>query len=143
LRNTDLESTLAKDLVSTKPIHNEQSWNYFRGAIGDCGEALATGVPIYQNFYQYLKRGAGEARARDDGEVTGMMNLARGMRRGTQPIHDSTRVSFFRAFGVEPGRQRLLEGVYDAASPYYTTPQNVSQFSFHHSLVAISHPDGV
>jgi len=139
----NLESTLAKDLVSTKPIHNEQSWNYFRGAIGDCGEALATGVPIYQNFYQYLKRGAGEARARDDGEVTGMMNLARGMRRGPQPIHDSTRVSFFRAFGVEPGRQRLLEGVYDAVSPYYTAPQNVSQFSFHHSLVAISHPDGV
>lgn len=133
----NLESTLAKDLVSTKPINNERSWNFFRGAIGDCGEALTAGVPIYQDFYQYLKRGAGDQRAKDDGEVTGMMNLARGMRRGCNPIADSTRVSFFRAFGVEPGRQKLLEGVYAAASPHYQTPQRVHQFSFHHSLVAL------
>lgn len=133
----NLESTLAKDLVSTKPITNERSWNYFRGAIGDCGEALNVGVPVYQEFYQYLKRGAGSNRAKDDGEVTGMMNLSRGMRSGVDPIADSTRVSFFRAFGVEPGRQKLLEGVYAADSPTYQKPQRVLSFLSHPSLVAL------
>jgi hypothetical protein len=133
----NLESTLAKDLVSTKPINNERSWNMFRGAIGDCGAALTSGVPIYQDFYQYLKRGTGGVRARDDGEVTGMMNLARGMRERVVPITSSTRVSFFRAFGVDPGRQRLIEEVFAATSPHYSEPKLVSKFSYHSSLVAL------
>ena len=133
----NLESTLAKDLVSTKSITNETSWNYFRAAIGDCGEALCTGVPVYQEFYQYLKRGAGERRAKFDGEVTGMMYLGRGMQAGLSPVSDSTRVSFFRAFGVEPGRQRLLEEMYAAASPHYHKPQRVVSFSYHPSLIAL------
>jgi len=133
----NLENTLAKDLVSTKPIDGERSWNMFRAAIADCGASLTSGLPMYQSFYSYLGRGAGVGRAKNDGDVTGMMNLARGMHAKVLPVADSTRVSFFRAFGVEPGRQRLLEGVYDDATPSFTKLQRVSRFLPHPALIAL------
>jgi hypothetical protein len=133
----NLENTLAKDLVSTKPIHNERSWNMFRGAISDCGAALCSGVPIYQDFYQYLGRGAEGVRGRDDGEVTGMMNLSRGMRGGVAPIADITRVSFWRAFGVNPGRQVVLEEHYANLHPRYQKPERVHHFTPNPALFAL------
>jgi hypothetical protein len=133
----NLENTLAKDLVSTKPINNEGSWNMFRGAISDCGLALTSGVPVFQEFYRYLGRGSGSRRSRDDGEVTGMMNLARGMRHRFNEPDPSTRVSFFRAFGVDPARQVLLERMYQSHSPHYREPQLVHNFLPNPSLISL------
>lgn len=103
---------LAKDTVC---VHGWQSLGMFKGwlhAVGTGGLAMTGGVPIFQDFYQtYLKFGEFRKTA-SDLQSWGVRQLAKGMRRGYTPVEPATRASFWRAFGVNPSEQCVLEDFY-------------------------------
>jgi hypothetical protein len=97
---------LDKDGINLRP--GNRSFEGWLGSVGECGMALTSGIPILQSYYQYLIRVSNGKRAVL--EVTGMEYL-RGNLISSAPssISDDARLSFWRAFGVQPHRQVLIE----------------------------------
>nr|WPR22344.1 RNA-dependent RNA polymerase [Grapevine umbra-like virus] len=99
---------IAKDLTYIGPKEADRAW---LDAIGQCGMALADGVPILSAFYASLI----DTSVRRGGIQNsmlyscGMTRLAEGMVYRELPIVDRARVSFFKAFGVLPDVQAAVE----------------------------------
>jgi len=104
--------TLSKDLVTTQPVQNSKAWLRRRRAIGECGLALTSGVPVFQEFYSCLLRGTEAVEAVGSQPVTGMVMLAKGMMARHHEPTDDCRVSFWKAYGIDPHHQTLLEEVW-------------------------------
>lgn len=102
-------TTMSKDAISTLSIINEASYDGWRKAVGQAGVALTSGVPIYQQYYQTYMSGAEYAKAAVGNEITGAMIMALGMQETAREVHPCCRVSFCKAFGVEPPYQRAVE----------------------------------
>jgi hypothetical protein len=97
-------------------------------AIGLCGGFLVRGLPMLQPFYASLRAASPNSVQLDDPNAisaTGflihakMLAGAEGVRLSTlreyqliTPIHPDTRVSFHKAFGIDPNYQRLVEERY-------------------------------
>lgn len=85
-------------------------------AIGDCGIALTSGLPLMQSYYNAMRRGRKfnpkhlDERFRE----TGFYRLSRGLLGRVAPVTPEARVSFARAFGIVPDLQEALERYYDA-----------------------------
>lgn len=111
----NIKAGIPKDCMSVLMLKSEAAFTDYCDAIGNCGMSLTGGIPCYQEFYSLLcRRGVG-ARGRIQNSVgweCGFVNLAVGMHRKYQPIHDRTRISFCRAFGVEPEVQMMMEQHY-------------------------------
>lgn len=109
---------LSKDCLSV--IHRSTSLEMRRWALanGQGGLALCGGVPVFQDFYKMLERnaqgrvGRREVRPLEFEPDTGRALLTKGMARVYQPISDSTRVSFYKAFGILPDVQVCIEKTY-------------------------------
>jgi hypothetical protein len=72
--------------------------------------ALSGGVPIFQEFYQALLRvGGGLTMGHHPALESGFARLASGMHREYSAIDESTRVSYWKAFGILPSIQLLFE----------------------------------
>jgi hypothetical protein len=106
--------SVSKDCLSIKPLLNEKLFNRWIAAIGEGGLALAGGIPVVQEFYQCMIRNSQGAKPlkNDPTQETGLKQLAAGMKREYSKVHYGTRVSFWRAFGIDPARQLALEQVY-------------------------------
>lgn len=116
--------TMAKDCISIKPLDNRKVYDKWRMAVSQAGLALTGGVPVYQEFYTALGRGAkGEALKNDLTLETGFMRLARGMDRRYQQVHPRTRYSFWLAFGSTPDQQEAVESHLRTVSPTWTVPE--------------------
>lgn len=98
---------IAKDLTYIGP---RTALGYWLQAIGECGGALSDGVPILSAFYRCL-RASGEVKGiRNSMQYScGLTNLAKRMTCINRPITAEARVSFYRAFGVEPDAQIAIE----------------------------------
>jgi len=114
----------SKDVVSLLPINNEKSMlNWFHD-LGNCGQALCVGVPIYQEFYSMFSRWGQGAKGfnRDISTVTGMEMLADRMEVGYRSVDDRARYSFYLAFGVTPDEQVYHEQRFKTlVRPLYTS----------------------
>lgn len=94
------------------------------GAVGICGGVLSPGVPVFQNFYRAMTREGNTKKARNilrrDVEMGNYgFTMSALMTDSTltvrhERILPSTRVSFYRAFGVTPDVQCQLEKHYDS-----------------------------
>lgn len=92
-------------------------WRYYLShlhAVASCGLAVASGMPILQDLYEWgLKYGQLNPRYKHSEELrdTGLHRaaMAEGGWRRARPIHWETRVSFHRAFGVTPAMQLAVE----------------------------------
>lgn len=106
--------SISKDCLSIKPLSNEKLFLRWIAAVGEGGLALAGGIPVVQEFYQCLVRNSRGAKALqgDPTQETGLKQLASGMKREYSAVHSDTRVSFWKAFGIDPGHQVALEQVY-------------------------------
>lgn len=113
-----------KDQVSLLPIESEKSMlNYFHD-LGNCGQALASGVPILGEFYaMYQRWGAGAKGFNRDARFnTGMEWLAKGLDQKYRKPDQRSRYSFFLAFGIPPALQEELEEKYRRAlRPRFST----------------------
>lgn len=123
----NMPNALAKDCISIKPLDSSIGWSKWANAIGECGISLAGGVPIAQEFYQGLIRGAElenphvdlKLKGLDPSQETGLVAFAHGMSRKWQPVAEETRFSFWKAFGITPEEQISLEQYYASNVPVY------------------------
>lgn len=115
---------LDKDACSLKPIRTEAEWNTLRNTVGLSGLALAGHMPVFCEFYEALRRGAG-SRIDRDSTPSGFKMLAKGMNMRGQPVTDRCRSSFFRAFDITPDEQIALEEHYRNIRPRWSEPCEV------------------
>jgi len=91
-----------------------QSWLY---AVGECGLALTSGVPIFQSMYQaYMRNGKPSNMANAVFMQSGSRMMSVGMEAKSRPVCEETRVSFFKAFGITPDEQVAMEEYYSSWS---------------------------
>lgn len=104
-------TSLSKDCVSIHPLNSEKLAKRWCKAVGECGLSLAGGVPVIQDFYHKLySLGGSVTKMKFDPTMkTGMILMARGMDRKYETPSPETRVSFWRAFGIEPDKQIIME----------------------------------
>lgn len=120
VRNVDVARE--KDSMCLFPLDNAkaaQSWMY---AVGECGLALCSGMPIMQSFYQaYMRNGRISKMSEAVFMQSGSRMMAKGMEAKTSRISATTRDSFFQAFGYTPDEQMALEAYYDQWKFRYQT----------------------
>jgi hypothetical protein len=115
----DPRMVLSKDMATLKYFRDTKGWDRYRGAVADCGKALATGIPVLQAFYDRLGRGCRVSPANDpDLLESGFAVLSRGLARVVRPVSEESRLSFYLAFGYSPDEQRELEVLYESSLEY-------------------------
>lgn len=102
---------LYTDVITDKPLHNETTWRKWVGAVAGCGLAGCGGLPMFQAFYTYLAQSAGMAWVPFEGSFYHRYRneLVNSLEIKKRPVHVSTRVSFYRAYGILPDHQEVLE----------------------------------
>jgi len=131
--------SIAKDLTSLKPIDKPRVFKSWFQAVADGGVSLTSGIPVLQTFYETLARSAKmvvtarsksrrievRQRKRAESYVNPITQWFSTKDRGHAHVSDSTRFSFYKAFGYTPDAQLALERVYSSmvipcgsASPY-------------------------
>jgi hypothetical protein len=102
-----------KDSISLLHHQNVDSIRKWLAAVGECGMALCSGVPVMQELYTaYLRFGKASKIASAMGMDTGASFLARGMNSTYKRVAPSTRDSFYAAFNITPDEQIALENQY-------------------------------
>lgn len=97
---------MSKDTVCLHPDSTPyREWLY---AIGECGLALSSGVPVMQEFYLALMRNGVVPRG-DRVGLSGMVYLRGRLPATVNVVSDRSRVSFYHAFGIPPSSQVLIE----------------------------------
>ncbi len=109
----DPHDALAKDTVIVKSgISFSEECGIYK-AVAQGGLALYGDMPLYHTFYSELLSHYGGAKCPRYYPGSYMMKTMSQRVSATYTTpHDSTRLSFFRAFGVSPERQREVEGLY-------------------------------
>lgn len=114
------KDSMIRDAMTAKSIPNEAVWNELRAARAHCGTALAAGLPVLQDYYEMLGRGTtGFKECRVD-HHSGMVRVAGNLEAKRRPITTEARVSFYKAFGINPVRQMALESFYRGLNPSYS-----------------------
>jgi hypothetical protein len=102
-----------KDSMCLFPLDNRGALEAWLYAVGECGLALCSGVPVMQAMYQAMMR---SGRPSNMSEAVFMQSGSRMMSAGmdakTSAVSDDSRVSFWLAFGVTPDEQVALEQYY-------------------------------
>nr|WPR18412.1 MAG: RNA-dependent RNA polymerase [Owegonang virus 8] len=104
---------MSKDCVSLVGWDKESEVRAWATAVGTCGIALTSGVPVWEAWYRRLVRLGDvvtpglEERVRD----CGAYHWSRGCTAAV--VDDECRYSFYRAFGITPDQQVALEAEYD------------------------------
>lgn len=108
----DPRVAMSKDCVSLLSWDTPLEFQYWCHAIGSCGLSLTTGVPVWESWYRRLVR-LGKEAPQGVGEAVWDSGLGY-MARGVPPaaVSAESRVSFWRAFGIEPDLQEALEAEY-------------------------------
>lgn len=100
---------MTKDLVSIQNVSTEGAWAHQLQALADCGRALAGDMPVYYGLYQSLVTGRKVKQSTEQRHWSGMNYLSIGMHTGFTKPSDESRVSFWRAFGILPDKQEIIE----------------------------------
>ncbi len=113
----NFHSAREKDSMCLFPLDNpgaRKSWLY---AVGECGLALTSGVPIFQELYTgYMRNGRPSHMSEAVFMQSGSRMMSQGMEAKFTPVSAGTRVSFFKAFGITPDEQVALEKYYQGWS---------------------------
>lgn len=127
-------ASVSKDCFSLQSIQSLRDFESWLAAVGQCGMALNAGVPVLQSFHSAFIRNSSNRKVSRDylykvvefGNFERLGNKIVEDKRGLvslnikrQDISDSSRLSFFRATGIEPWRQLELEQYYDSVSLTY------------------------
>jgi hypothetical protein len=111
---------ISKDSYSLVSMQNTRDAEAWCTAVGQCGLTLTQGVPVLQNIYRtYLRSGRGRTPSWtymmsviEYGNVERLKRLK--VRHNTQPVAESTRESYYRAFGLSPQAQVEVEQEVDS-----------------------------
>jgi len=107
---------IAKDCHTLLPLTSYKSVRNFYKSLGDCGLALASGVPVLQNFYLLYLRSSKGAKGfgTHTGLESGMLNMSKGLTSKSSIITPLARLTFFIAFGIIPDAQIAFEKYLDS-----------------------------
>jgi hypothetical protein len=113
----DPRTALAKDCVSLKPLTDVKTTTKWLSAVSKGGLSLTGRIPVWQNFYRLLlKESRGAKPLTDPTLETGLVMLAKGMKREFGVCSSQTRMSFFQAFNITPDEQEAIENYYDTSN---------------------------
>lgn len=117
----DPRVALSKDTMSLKDLSRIKTYRMWMNAVGTGGLSLTGCLPIWQDYYSSLVRaGKGFKGKLDDTlQGEGLRMLSEGMARKCGKITQSTRYSFYLAFGIEPEMQVAIETHYKSNTPYW------------------------
>lgn len=111
VRNFD--TAREKDSLCLLPINGGKPLAKWLYAIGECGLALCSGIPVMQEMYKcYMRNGMSSKMGESVQMQSGMRMLAAGLSAKESPVEADTRVSFFEAWGYTPDEQLCLEAYY-------------------------------
>jgi hypothetical protein len=110
---------LGKDTVV---LHQYGEKPFFKHllAVGECGLAGASGVPVYQAFYQMYIRWANKAGIKRSDwakyldDYSALRYLSKGMAPVASPVTEQNRLAFDLAFGFSVQQQLCLEARYES-----------------------------
>jgi hypothetical protein len=110
----NLQTSISKDATTILPVSSVGAFRKYCQAIGDCGLSLAGGVPIFQDYYSmYRRHGDASNITRQEYWQTGMAQMAKGVNgKYVDNISPCVRLSFWRAFGILPDEQMVMERLY-------------------------------
>lgn len=104
---------LSKDCCSVLPWGAGRMAYGWATAVGTSGLALNSGVPVYQEFYGCLLRSGCGVHIGHHPSMTGaLFQLQPNCKAEAVEVNVDTRVSFWRAFGVDPSMQYILEDMH-------------------------------
>jgi hypothetical protein len=87
-------------------------------------------VPVLQEFYSCLRRHGVEGNVLGDPTYDGgFLRMAAGMVGNHTAVSDLTRVSYWRAFNVNPDLQAIMEGHYSELELNLSAGEQVNQLS--------------
>ncbi len=102
-----------KDSMCLFPIDNPGALRAWVYAVGECGLALCSGIPVFQEMYSSMMRNGRKSNMSEAVFMqSGSRMMSLGMEAKAAPVTADARVSFFRAFGVTPDEQEALEEYY-------------------------------
>jgi hypothetical protein len=106
------EKGMCKDGLWKKPDlgNPERAFRAWGSAVGECGLALAGGIPVYDALYRKMAELGPQAKCQGFGDMSsGFEYLAKGMNRRWLSVSDHARYSYWMAFGVLPDEQVAAE----------------------------------
>ncbi len=123
----DIRTSMSKDATSILPLNNSRLAAKWARSVGLCGLSLTYGVPVIQNYYFCMTKGSTESLPVGQTYKLGMHMLAEGMGDHDKQAPTSVcRLSFWKAFGIEPDKQEILERHFDGYSlNHQLVPQNI------------------
>lgn len=116
--------TLTKDVSTYHPVRNGREQAAYLKAIAKYGLSLNAGVPVHAEYFRRLDRLKGRA-AKTSLFRPGGHYHSKGMEWKDRPITHESRVSYWRAFGVMPSTQLMLENFYRTTPPPSYMPGRV------------------
>lgn len=102
----------SKDVICLEPRKTNLGRNDWLHAIGSSGMSMSGGIPIFQEYYSSILRGTKTPKKNPQVLENGLYWLSRRMNDVYTKITTMTRVSFWKAFDIDPIRQIILENSY-------------------------------
>lgn len=124
----EVHASVSKDAVLLGTRYSEQQLRYQFDAIGNCGLALTSGLPILQEYYTALVRGGNSGGTPTERFVeTGFYRLSRGMHCDVREPSVAARVSFAKAFDIPPDLQLEIERYYRSLDLTHLAPASYGE----------------
>lgn len=115
-----------KDSMSIIPLSNTRAAMQWLYAVGECGLASCSGVPIMQSFYEcYMRHGIQSRMSYSVALESGARINSRGMDSKWSPVSAQARLDCFVAWGYTPDEQLALENYYDGLRLDLSVPRAV------------------
>lgn len=103
-----------KDSIALLDISSKGAYEKWMAAVGECGLALNSGIPVLQSMYLAFNRHGKSGKVANSMQMqSGAMFLRRGLVAKYRKVLDVARVSYYKAFGVTPDEQTALEEYYN------------------------------
>lgn len=103
-----------KDSIALLDISKPGAYGKWMAAVGECGLALNSGMPVLQSMYLAFERHGKPGKTANAMQMqSGAMFLRRGLIAKYQPVTDMARLSYYMAYDVTPDEQVALEDYYN------------------------------
>jgi hypothetical protein len=111
----NIDTAREKDSMSVIPLSNEKAYRKWLYAVGECGLALCSGVPIMQAMYRcYMRNGKPSNMGNSVAMQSGARILALGLESKTCKVSDQARCDVMGAWKYTPDEQIEMEKYYDS-----------------------------
>lgn len=108
---------MKKDGMCLLPLTSRKAYEKWMGAVGECGLAAASGLPMLQSWYNMFVRGGRPCSRRFRRHIfahTFTEAYAHGLRASIAPVTSEARISFYAGTGITPDLQIAYEQFFDS-----------------------------